>query len=239
MGSCTVQNGCGQLTSLTHPSPNFGPRKGGMTPSIIVIHYTAMPDTAAACRTLCNPDNAVSAHYLIAPDGQILSLVAENMRAWHAGRGCWGACEDVNSASIGIELSNDGFSPFAAPLMDALCDLIAGIMVRWNIPAHRVIGHSDMAPGRKVDPGARFDWQRLARLGMAVWPVPVDSAPLDQFLPLMYRAGFTATDDDDVMLHCFRLHYRPHATGPLDLYDMALLTDLAQRFPVDADLPTT
>ncbi len=198
-----------------------------------------MPDTAAACRTLCNPDNEVSAHYLIAPDGQIMSLVAEDMRAWHAGAGRWGDITDVNSASIGIELSNDGYSPFAAPLMDALCELVAEIMTRWNIPAHRVIGHSDCAPGRKIDPGMRFDWQRLARLGLAVWPTPVDPVPLDQFMPLMARAGFMATADPDLALHCFRLHYRPHVNGPLSPDDMALLTDLAHRFPVDASGPKT
>lgn len=198
-----------------------------------------MRDTAAACRTLCNPDNEVSSHYLIAPDGQVMSLVAEDMRAWHAGAGRWGDITDVNSASIGIELSNDGYSPFAALLMDALCELVAGIMTRWQIPAHGVIGHSDFAPGRKIDPGIRFDWQRLARLGLAVWPTPVDPAPLDQFMPLMALAGFTATDDPDLALHCFRLHYRPQAHGPLSLDDMALLTDLAQRFPVDANGPTT
>jgi len=105
---------------LSHPSPNFGPRKNGAVPSLIVIHYTAMPDTDAACRTLCNPDTEVSAHYLIAPDGRVMSLVAEDMRAWHAGAGRWGDITDVNSASIGIELSNDGYSPFAAPLMDTV-----------------------------------------------------------------------------------------------------------------------
>lgn len=207
-------------------------------PSLIVIHYTAMPDTAAACRTLCNPDNEVSAHYLIAPDGEVMSLVSEDMRAWHAGAGRWGDIIDVNSASIGIELSNDGYSPFAATLMDALCDLIAGIMTRWDIPAHRVIGHSDFAPGRKIDPGKRFDWERLGVLGLAAWPKPVDPAPLDRFMPLMRQAGFTATGDPDLALHSFRLHYRPHAHGPLEPADMALLTDLAQRFPVDANAPT-
>lgn len=206
---------------------------------MIVIHYTAMPDTAAACRTLCNPDNEVSAHYLIAPDGDVMSLVDEPMRAWHAGAGKWGKFTDVNSASIGIELSNDGYSPFAAPLMDSLCDLVAGIMSRWNIPAHHVIGHSDLAPGRKIDPGARFDWARLGRSGLAAWPKPVAPAPLYQFLPLMARTGFTASTDPDLALHSFRLRHRPHATGSLNRDDMALLTDLANRFPVDADTPTT
>ena len=205
---------------------------------MIVIHYTAMPDTDAACRTLCNPDNEVSAHYLIAPDGTAMSLVAEDMRAWHAGSGRWADVTDVNSASIGIELSNDGYSPFAAPLMDSLCALMQGIMQRWDIPAHRVIGHSDMAPGRKIDPGARFDWTRLARLGLCARPRPVDPAPLDQFVPLMHQAGFTATDDADLALHSFRLRHRPYAIGPLDMADMALLTDLAQRFGVDGPAST-
>ena len=203
-----------------------------------MIHYTAMPDTDAACRTLCNPDTEVSAHYLISPDGRVMSLVAEDMRAWHAGAGRWGDITDVNSASIGIELSNDGYSPFAAPLMDALCDLVAGIMERWDIPAHGVIGHSDLAPARKIDPGARFDWTRLARMGLAASPKPVQAAPVDQFMPLMARAGFTATDDPDLALHSFRLRHRAHAIGPLDAGDMAILTDLADRFAVDARPPT-
>lgn len=239
LGSSPIFIGYKPLTYLTHPSPNFGPRRMGFVPSLIILHYTAIPDTTAACRILRNSENQVSAHYLVSPDGEVMSLVTEDMRAWHAGVSRWGSVTDVNSASIGIELSNDGYSPFSAPLMDSLCVLIAGIMDRWNIPAHRVMGHSDIAPNRKIDPGARFDWRRLSLLGLAVWPVHVDPAPCVQFMSLMRRVGFTATDDLDLALQCFRLHYRPRSTGPLCADDMALLTDLAYRFPVDVHPSTT
>ncbi len=204
---------------------------------MIVVHYTAMTSAKAACRTLCNPANEVSAHYLIAETGEIMSMVAEDQRAWHGGAGRWGDVTDVNSRSIGIELANDGYSPFAAPLMDRLVDLIRGIMDHWDIPAHRVIGHSDMSPGRKIDPGVRFDWARLALEGASVWPQAGQGAPLDQFPTLMARFGYTATDDADLLLDCFRRRFRPHAIGPLDVQDVAMIADLAQRFPVDQLAP--
>ncbi|MEH6653350.1 N-acetylmuramoyl-L-alanine amidase [Loktanella salsilacus] len=201
---------------------------------MVVIHYTAMTSAAAACNTLCNPDTEVSAHYLIAQDGAVHCLVPEDMRAWHAGAGRWGAVTDVNSSSIGIELANPGNCPFAAAQMDALCDLLAGITDRWAIRPARIIGHSDMAPGRKIDPGARFDWQRLVRLGLSIWPAPHGEIPgTTDFRPLMQRFGYTADAPDDVLLSAFRLRFRPRATGPLCAADMALIADLAHRFPVD------
>lgn len=201
---------------------------------MVVIHYTAMTSAAAACNTLCNPDTEVSAHYLIAQDGAVHRLVPEDMRAWHAGAGRWGAVTDVNSRSIGIELANPGNCPFAAAQMDALCDLLAGIIYRWAIRPARIIGHSDMAPGRKIDPGARFDWQRLVRLGLSIWPAPYGEIPdTTDFRSLMQRFGYTADAPDDVLLSAFRLRFRPRATGPLCAADMALIADLAHRFPVD------
>ncbi|WP_386683326.1 N-acetylmuramoyl-L-alanine amidase [Loktanella sp. R86503] len=206
---------------------------------MVVIHYTAMTSAAAACDTLCNPDTEVSAHYLIEEGGTVHRLVPEDMRAWHAGAGRWGAVTDVNSRSIGIELANPGNCPFAAAQMDALCDLLAGIMDRWSIRPARIIGHSDMAPGRKIDPGARFDWQRLARLGLSIWPAPHGDAPdAAGFRPLMQRFGYTADVPDDVLLSAFRLRFRPRATGPLCAADMALIADLAHRFPVDDGIVT-
>ena len=145
------------------PSPNFGPRKGGATPSLIVVHYTAMETATAALKRLCDPQFEVSAHYLISAQGEIHQLVAEDMRAWHAGAGQWGDITDVNSHSIGIELDNRGDHPFAHPQIEALCALLPAIMTRWTIPFENIIGHSDSAPGRKIDPGPRFDWQRLKR----------------------------------------------------------------------------
>ena len=151
--------------ALTHPSPNFGARRGGARPSLVVIHYTAMESAEAALARLCDPAAEVSSHWLIGADGALFSLVAEEMRAWHAGAGSWGDVVDVNSASIGIELDNDGVSPFPEAQMVALEELLGGVLARWGIPPEGVIGHSDSAPGRKIDPGPRFDWGRLALSG--------------------------------------------------------------------------
>lgn len=200
-----------------------------------------MQSAAAAARALCDPENEVSAHYLIAEDGEVLSLVPEAMRAWHAGAGAWGITTDVNSRSIGIELSNTGFAPFAAAQMDALTDLLNGIKARWAIRPERVIGHSDMAPGRKIDPGARFDWRRLAIEGLSVWPAIHATkgslqAPDDaRFVSLMHAFGYTASDDPAVLLHSLRLRFRPRHEGPLDVIDLSIITDLAGRFPVDVN----
>jgi N-acetylmuramoyl-L-alanine amidase len=140
---------------------------------------------------------------------------------------------DVNSRSIGIELDNDGASPFAAPLMDALEALLPGILARWSIPARGVIGHSDMAPARKRDPGPRFDWRRLARAGLAVWPEcppHSDSDPGPD--PARFRGDLRAFGypevGDDLLLSAFRLRFRPGATGPLDARDCALAATLAR-----------
>lgn len=145
------------------PSPNFGPRKGGAVPSLVVIHYTAMDTAEAALERLCDPQYEVSAHYLISAQGAVHQLVSEDMRAWHAGAGQWREITDVNSHSIGIELDNRGDHPYAHPQVETLCALLPGIMKRWNITFENIIGHSDCAPGRKIDPGPRFDWLRLRR----------------------------------------------------------------------------
>ena len=152
---------------IQHPSPNFGPRRDGLRPELIVLHYTAMDTAQAALARLSDPHFEVSAHYLIGRCGQIWQLVDEEMRAWHAGAGAWGGQGDVNSRSIGIELSNSGAEPFSELLMSSLEALLSDLMARWNIPPEGVIGHSDMAPGRKIDPGPRFDWERLEAQGMA------------------------------------------------------------------------
>lgn len=158
----------GHRGAIWHPSPNFGARRSGITqPYLIVLHYTAMAGAEAARDWLCNPEAEVSAHYVVARDGACWQLVDEAMRAWHAGRGAWQGCEDVNSASVGIELANTGAEPFPEPQMAVLEALLRGIMARWDIPPEGVIGHEDSAPGRKIDPGSRFDWRRLERLGLA------------------------------------------------------------------------
>jgi len=191
--------------------------------------------------TLCNPETEVSAHYLVAEDGTVISLVPEAQRAWHAGAGAWGQVTDVNSRSIGIELANTGVTPFPAPQMDALTALLSDILGRWRIPPERVIGHSDLAPGRKIDPGPRFDWRRLARLGLSVWPEVAVSEEMDDgtFVDLMHSFGCTATDDPDLLLRTLRLRFRPRHEGPRDATDAALIRDLARRFPVDVADPST
>ena len=208
-------------------SPNQGPRRDGLRPSLVVLHYTAMASAEAACARLCDPAAEVSAHYLIARDGTLTALVDEEVRAWHAGAGDWAGGGDVNSRSIGIELDNDGASPFSAPLMDRLEGLLREIMGRHGIPPEGVIGHSDMAPGRKHDPGSRFDWRRLERQGLArpraQAPVPECSAAA--FLRRARAAGYTAEVDEATLLAAVRLRYRPAATGPLAPEDLAVLPE--------------
>lgn len=195
----------------------------------MVIHYTAMPGAEGARDWLCNPDSGVSAHYVIGRRGEAWQLVDDAMRAWHAGAGQWGAITDVNSRSIGIELANDGAEPFPEPMMAALETLLADLFARWEIAPERVIGHSDMALGRKVDPGPRFDWRRLARLGLSVWP---DGAAPGAFHEDAMRFGYRAGEgQEETLLVAFRARFRPGATGALDDTDRALMAGLARDWP--------
>ena len=214
-----------------HGSPNCGPRRDGLTPSLIVLHYTAMTSAQAAIDRLCDPEFEVSAHYVICRSGAVTQLVKEADRAWHAGAGSWRGVGDINSRSIGIEIDNGGDHPFSEPQMHALEVLLPGIMARWAIPASGVIGHSDMAPDRKFDPGARFDWHRLAQQGLAVWPQP-HGAPIS-FNDAANRFGYPAEAQPGDVLNAFRQRFRPWAHGPEDAQDRALATDLAQRYGVD------
>ena len=211
------------------PSPNFGERRGGVRPDIIVIHYTAMASCAAARERLCDPAAKVSAHWLISETGVAEALVDETLRAWHAGAGEWDGVVDVNSASIGIELANTGAHPFPEPQMAALEDLLRGIMARWNIAPWRVIGHSDMAPERKRDPGARFDWRRLAKQGLSVWPAPnpVGGHDFSWFRDFLHTFGYPCEVPDDVLLAAFRLRFRPWAVGAMDTTDLNLAQAVA------------
>ena len=219
---------CG-VQIIAHPSPNFGPRRGGARPSLVVLHATCMDSHDAALARLCDPAAEVSAHYLISPTGAICALVDETMRAWHAGAGAWGGVSDVNSASIGIELVNTGAQPFAASQITALGAVLDGIRARWAIPPQGVIAHSDMAPGRKSDPGARFDWRGLARMGHAIWP----DAPGDPGAPLgasLTRIGYPQ-GDPAARLAAFRLRFRPMAYGPETAQDRAMADAVAACLP--------
>lgn len=211
------------------PSPNFGERRDGLRPSLVVLHYTAMTSARASLERLCDPASEVSAHYLIDEDGSVAGMVPEDKRAWHAGAGEWGGSGDVNSRSIGIELQNDGTSPFPEPQMAALERLLEGVLERWSIPPEGVIAHSDMAPDRKADPGPRFDWRRLALSGLSVWPE--DAAPGD--FGADARAFGYPQVAEEMLLAAFRLRFRPWARGPLDDSDRALMAGLAARWGVD------
>lgn len=212
-----------------YPSPNFGERRGGVRPTLIVLHYTAMASCAEARGRLCAPEHEVSAHWLISEGGEAEALVDEAMRAWHAGAGEWAGQGDINSHSIGIELANSGSQPFSQPQMAALERVLAAAMARWKIPPHRVIGHSDMAPLRKGDPGARFDWRRLALAGLSVWPAAGEAVPAS-FAAHARAFGYPDVPPD-VLLAAFRLRFRPWAMGPLDAVDAGLAADLARRYP--------
>lgn len=209
-------------------SPNCGERRGGARPDMVVLHYTAMASARAAADRLCDPAAEVSAHYLIDADGAVLALVPEHLRAWHAGQAGWGAVEDVNSRSIGIELANPGhalgYPPFPEPQMAALERLLAGIRERWPVPPERIVGHGCVAPGRKIDPGEKLDWRRLARRDLAVWldgPAP-DTTPAD---PGRFRAAARAfgypvddaacwTDALAAVWRSFAMRFRPAEFGP-------------------------
>jgi len=220
---------------IWHPSPNFGPRRDGLTPSLIVLHYTAMENAADALARLCDPAVEVSAHYLVGIDGTLWQMVREQDRAWHAGAGEWCGQADINSRSIGIELDNRGDHPFPQPQMIVLEQLLCRLMKRWDITPPGVIGHSDMAPGRKQDPGPRFDWARLERQNLAgrrnLHPT---KAPVttDLLRARARAAGFSADTDDATLLAVIRLRFRPWATGPLTAADIAVLP-----MPDDTQLP--
>lgn len=210
---------------LSRPSPNHGPRRGDATVELVVIHYTAMNSAEAALERLCDPASEVSAHYLIGEDGTLYQMVDETARAWHAGVGSWAGRGDVNSRSIGIELDNNGHCPFSEPLMECLEALLGDILVRHGLHPSAVIGHSDMAPDRKCDPGRHFDWERLARAGLAVWPEP--AAPGD-FLQDAEAFGYPVACGPDLVLEAFRQRFRPMAEGPLDDDDRAIMAGLAR-----------
>jgi N-acetylmuramoyl-L-alanine amidase len=163
------------------PSPNHNERRGGAHPDMIVLHYTGMRDTQAAISLLCTPASEVSAHYVVLEDGHIIQLVAEERRAWHAGAASWAGETDINSCSIGIEIANPGhehgYPDFPKRQIAAVTALCRSIFTRHKIAPDRVLGHSDVAPARKQDPGEKFPWRVLADSGIGMWSKP---APISQ-----------------------------------------------------------
>ncbi|MEM9741002.1 MAG: N-acetylmuramoyl-L-alanine amidase [Pseudomonadota bacterium] len=200
-----------------------------------MLHYTEMASCDDALERLCDPEAEVSAHYLISEHGEVLQLVAEDQRAWHAGEGTWRGQSDINSRSVGIELANRGVTPFSALQMDALEALLPKIMERWAIPKQGVIGHSDFAPTRKADPGRRFDWRRLALGGFSVWPDGIADTEAD-FLTNAALFGYPTETGEAAILSAFRQRFRPMTasspSGP-DALDRAMMSNLAHRFGID------
>lgn len=223
------------LTPVWHPSPNFGERRGCLAPDMVVLHYTAMPSTRGALDWLCREEAQVSAHYLVGRKGTVWQMVDEAQRAWHAGAGAWGDVTDVNSHSIGIEISNDGTEPFPDLQMVAVENLLRGIIDRWTIAPERIVAHSDTAVGRKIDPGRHFDWLRLARQGLAIWP---EQGEPGDFLADARSFGYRWEEGaEERVLNAFRLRFRPWATGDLDDTDRRLMSGLARRWPAASVVP--
>lgn len=210
------------------PSPNFSERRA----QLIVLHFTDDDSVQQALKTLRtgNSGGPVSAHYLIGSDGHIYQLVADSMRAWHAGEGRWGTITDVNSASIGIELDNDGHAPFALAQIASLLRLLTDLTDRLHIPRTQVVGHEDFAPTRKIDPGPLFPWQQLANAGFGLWPQGPLIDPPPGFDPWMALSviGYPP-DDRAAVVRAFHHHYRGMDGDALDARDLQILYALTRQ----------
>jgi len=231
------------------PSPNFGPRRDGAAADMVVLHYTGMETAAAAFARLADSASEVSTHYVICPDGCVVRMVDEAMRAWHAGAACWGGVTDVNSHSVGIELVNPGhqlgYLPFPEPQMAALERMLSGILSRHGIAPERVVGHACVAPERKRDPGEKLDWRRLALRGLSVWLDAADeggtaaAADAARFQAAARRFGYRVPDTGAwcaptrAVWRTFAMRFLPATVGsePSD-GGTALLERLAEHWPV-------
>ena len=214
-----------------HPCDSHDARGGAGLVDMLVLHYTGMQSASAALERLSDPDVPVSAHYLIDEDGRIIRLVEEHHRAWHAGVAFWRGSSNINARSIGIELVNPGhafgYRPFPEAQMAALIDLAGDVLGRHPIPPRNVVGHSDVAPSRKMDPGELFDWPRLAAAGIGLWPeedgVRGEAGGMDPavfepgaFVAMLARFGYT-TDDRFATIKAFQRHFRPErVNGRID-----------------------
>jgi N-acetylmuramoyl-L-alanine amidase len=227
---------------IDQPSPNHGPRRGPI--DMLLMHYTDMARVQDAIGLLRDPAAQVSAHYVVAEDGAVYRLVDEDRRAWHAGVAWWAGESDINSRAIGIEIANPGHShgyrPFPEPQMLAVMALCRDILARHAIPPHRVLGHSDVAPRRKIDPGHLFDWAGLARAGIGLFPETLGLETVDgrDAVPLLARIGYRtrgATFADPVTraaLEGFRRHWEPLSLGqPYDPRGGAMLARVAEMVP--------
>ena len=207
-------------------SPNFDERR----PNLVIIHHTSDDTVDEALRTLTSPERKVSSHYLISRNGEILQLVEERARAWHAGKSWWGGVTDINSISLGIELDNNGSEPFADAQINALLGLLEGIHQRYPIPSANFIGHADVAPTRKDDPSALFPWEQLAARGFGLWcDEPLAPAPEGFDLALALTAVGYNPATPEASLQAFRLHFVRGDHEVVDAYEKALASCLLQK----------
>jgi N-acetylmuramoyl-L-alanine amidase len=211
------------------PSANYGDRNKGRLPDMIVLHYTGMPDVEGAITQLCSAGTDVSAHYIVLEDGRIVQSVPEARRAWHAGVSSWSGEDDINSCSIGIEIVNRGhdwgYPDFPSRQIAAVTALCRGIMLRRNVPSHRVLGHSDVAPARKKDPGEKFPWHSLANSGVGHWVQPAAIVRGETL-----KLGSIGDDVRDLQLALARYGYGIPATGKYDGLTMEVVAAFQRHF---------
>jgi len=211
------------------PSENFGERNNGLTPDMILLHYTGMPDLEGALYRLCTAGTDVSAHYVVLEDGRILQCVPEDKRAWHAGASYWAGETDINSCSIGIEIVNRGhdwgYPDFPLRQVAAVIALCRGIIIRREVPPHRVLAHSDVAPSRKQDPGEKFPWRSLADSGVGLW---IEPAPIVK--GEMLRPGATGDQVRDLQAALARFGYSIEADGRYDVPTREVVTAFQRHY---------
>jgi len=197
----TLQNG---ISTEWISTVNFNLRK----PNFIIIHHTAQDSLAQTLKTFTITKTQVSAHYVIANDGRVVQMVNDYLRAWHGGNAIWGRNSDINSASIGIELDNNGIQPFSDKQIISLLALLTKLKKDYNIPAQNILGHADIAPTRKKDPSALFPWKLLAVNGFGIWPDDVlEQAPLDFNAEQGLRIIGYDTKNLPAAITAFKLHY--------------------------------
>lgn len=224
-----------QLPVHERPSPNHSPRQ---TPvDMVVLHFTGMSSLPEVLNKLCDPGSQLSAHYVVAEDGRIFRLVEEDRRAWHAGVSSWQGQRDINSRSIGIEIMNNGEVDYTREQILSVMAICKSVMERYDIPPHHIVGHSDVAPGRKVDPGPRFPWTRLASKGIGLYADP----RLGDYFATAGRQGDTRYIREMLTKLGYGEDYSPNPTPPLrDIvaaFQMRFEPDVFE-WPGAAGLPT-
>lgn len=217
------------MNFIEAPSPNFNERTRPV--SLIVLHYTGMESGQAALERMRDAEAQVSAHYMVEEDGRVFRLVDEDKRAWHAGVSEWAGETDINSISIGIEIVNGGHDfglpDYPDPQIHAVISLVKEIMVRQDIAAHRVVGHSDVAPGRKQDPGEKFPWPQLSEAGCAIMPKVL--AGTGDTIPQLTAIGYGMTAGETAVIEAFQRRFRPdRVDGQLDEETQALVNAVAR-----------